>query len=224
MVVTELAILNCKAGGLTNRVRDILKEAAAVQGRWIAQHLADSPTSSPERGTRMFQQVEDPSVVLLRAEWPSVASHYEWIRSQENKIIMDDLTPHIVTEGEKKVVLLHVEGDVLSSPTDPGSTLLSNGKVSSVSRLFVAPERRPAFEEKYSQASHLLRDFAGPSNHKTGWRVDKEEGSRDEFVQTTAWDSVERHMEFTKTADFPQYAELRNLVDEADVKHYRRFG
>lgn len=222
MTVTEFAILHCVAGTPSKELRDLMAHAQAEQDTWRSKHLADFPATASGH-TIVFQQVEDPSVILLCAAWPSVEAHWLWIQSKENEAVMASLTGHIVTEGDQKVDLLHVEGDIFAAPENKTLTPLLSSPVVSFGRLFVAPEKKAAFEEKHGQVKHIVHDFVKPYVGRADWRVDKEKAeAKDEYVAVSGWPDIEKHKAFAQADDFPKYAELLQYIDGADVKHYQR--
>ncbi len=222
MTVTEFAVLHCVAGTPTKELRGLLARAQAEQAKWCDKYLPEFSPAAVER-TSIFRQVEDPLVVLLCAAWPSVEAHWLWIQSEENQAVMGSLTGHIVTEGDKKVDLLHVEGDVFAAPEDPVLTPLLSSPVISFGRLFVAPEKKAAFEEKHDQVKHIIHDFVKPYLGKAGWRVDKEGAdAKDEYVAVSGWPDIDQHKAFAQADGYPKYAELLPYIDGADVKHYQR--
>jgi len=216
MAVTELAVLRCAAGSLTEGVRDMLKAAQSVQDTWCAQHFPTSQLGIANRGTWVFQQIEDPSVVLLCAKWDSVPAHWEWIKSDENQGIMTGLAAHIVPGGDSGADLLHLDADIFDA-----SDLLSC-PVLSVGRISISAANKTAFEQKFNEVRGILEDFADPFPVRAGWRIDKEAENAEEFVLLCGWDSVGQHMDFSKTEQFAKYKEISAFINRANLKHYRR--
>lgn len=108
MAVTEFALVHLSSP-LTPQTLQALEEAQRIQDKWALEQNSQLPESRIARGTGMLQRNEDPSAILITARWDSPAAHWEWIGTDENKQAMYKLMPLIVAEGEKKLVLYHVD-------------------------------------------------------------------------------------------------------------------
>jgi heme-degrading monooxygenase HmoA len=214
MGVTEIAILQSVTTTVTDELRRLLNEAQAVQDKWCADNYESSPTN---RGTGMFEQIEDPAKILVTAQWDSVAAHWEWIGSDENKAIMGDLGSHIKADD---FLLCHLDAEVFSLPPGQGETSLLDSPVISVGIISVNKNDEEDFSRKFDEVKGILQDFARPHLARWGWVVD---GTTDQFILVCGWDSVEAHGTFANSPGFSKYSEMRSFTSDLDIKHYKRF-
>jgi heme-degrading monooxygenase HmoA len=221
MAVTEIAILHAKAGEVDGSLRKKLQAAQSIQDTWHASNFPNSPSSAADRGAAMFQQVEDPANILITAQWDSVAAHWQWIRSDENKSTMEDLSDQITSEGMDGVVLIHLNAELFSQPAPARAVHLLDSPVISIGRLRV--NDKEALAAKWCEVEGILKDFLTPHLVRTGWREDKGANDKDEFVLVCGWESVAQHAEFRESPGWAKYSEITKLVAEADIRHYRRF-
>jgi heme-degrading monooxygenase HmoA len=230
MPATEHALLPLASDVAPADVLALINGARAKQDVWYAKLHSNLPADQLERPDIILQQVEDPSAVLILAQWASAAEHWQWIGSEENKAIMEKLIPYISTETERPVVLFHVDAVVLgpntNTDTDNGDAarfLLRDSPIISVGRMAVDSAKKEHFVAKFNEVKGILEDFASPFGVRGGWRIEKEGEGTDEFVLFCGWESVEKHMDFAKSAGFDKYGEIQEFVREIDLKHYRRF-
>lgn len=220
MAVTEIAILHSNANVITEDLRQRLQQAQSTQEAWHATHYPNLPWSRTERGDVMFQQADDPAKILLAARWDSVPAHWEWIKGDENKKIMADLSRHIVTD---KVVLFHLDAEIFSSPAPHGRMPLADSPLISVAHFFVDPAEKASFSTKFNEVKGILEDFTKPNLVRGAWRVDKEDEAAEEFVVFCGWDSLEKHAEFIMDSEYPEYSKILEFATGTDMKHYKRF-
>lgn len=169
----------------------------------------------------MFQQVEDPANILISARWDSVAAHWQWIQGDENQKIMGELGAYIASDN---VVLLHLDNpDIFSSPASQGRTSLQDSPVISISRIYVDPQAKDQFSARFEEAKRALEDFVAPHIVRGGWREDKEDESKEEFVVFCGWESLEKHGEFKAHPTASKYRSILELATGTDMKHYKRF-
>ncbi|RKU43432.1 hypothetical protein DL546_005761 [Coniochaeta pulveracea] len=220
MAVTELAILTAKSA---NALPALKKHIAATLPVLKAWHQKTYPQSSTGPAP-VFQQVEDPSKVLLSFRWDSVEAHRAWIESSENKTGMGVINGFIKTEGEGKLELFHLDSEIfpISGPNEEQKGLLGS-PVLMVARMLVSPEKKESFQEAWVKVKGLLETHAGGEHLvRTGWRVNKD-GDKEEFVLAAGFESVEQHYAFAMKPGFGQYMAIFQFVIKTDVKHYRRF-
>ena len=223
MAVTEIAIIHSVSGGLDKDLEAALRAAPPVLHKWRADTFPGPSAAGSERGTAMFQQIEDPAKILLTEPWDSVSQHWQWIGSDANKGLMGGLATRIAVEGDDKVVFFHLDAEIFTPAAPEGYKHLVDSPVISIGRMYVSAEGKAAFAAKFDEVKGILEDFAKPYLVRGGWRVDKEDEGKEEFVMFVGWDAVEDHMAFAETPGFAKYSELRGFVTGADIKHYKRF-
>ncbi|KAL2151870.1 hypothetical protein VTH82DRAFT_5054 [Thermothelomyces myriococcoides] len=221
MPVTEFAFLELAvpATPLPDSIRDTLAKATSVQDAWHAAAFPWLPSSAVDRAAFWFYQVNDPSWLMTTAKWDSVGAHWEWIRSEENKGIMNHLAKEGVIIPESSV-LFHVGGEIFDGTIN---VKLQESPVISVERLFVPPSQRPWFETKFMEVKGILETYASPDLVRFGWRGDVE-GGPEEFVLVCGWESVERHLRFAEMGEYARYDEIHRVLERRDLKHYGRIS
>ncbi|WYZ38555.1 hypothetical protein EsH8_III_000469 [Colletotrichum jinshuiense] len=121
MAVTELALLQFKES-LTEELKELMDYCQTVQDTWVLRQKPGLPPSRIDRGTAILQQIEDPRVILLVAQWDSPQAHGEWIASPENQNVMAKLRPHIHVEGPQGVLFFHIDAAIFANPTRTQAT------------------------------------------------------------------------------------------------------
>ncbi|KAL0943656.1 uncharacterized protein CTRU02_201544 [Colletotrichum truncatum] len=111
MTVTELALLQFREP-LTEELKELMDYCQTVQDTWVLRQKPGLPPTRVARGTSILQQVEDPRVVLLAAQWDSPEAHNEWIASPENQNVMAKLRPHIHIDGPRAVLFFHIDAPI----------------------------------------------------------------------------------------------------------------
>ncbi|KAK4109496.1 hypothetical protein N656DRAFT_783091 [Canariomyces notabilis] len=221
MTVTEFATLHFTSAPSLNEVRGALSSAIRAQDSWHAANFPDLPSSISDRAVALFEQIDDPTQILITTKWDSVEAHLQWIRSEQNTKIMTGLAAHIIP---KDTVLFHVNGIIFGDSAGTSVPLLQ-APVISVSRFFIPREERGSFEAKFGEVKGVLDKYVSPGSLRFGWREDLEEGAKEEeFVVVCGWETVESHSEFTNAAGFSQFQEIEQFIAQVDRKHYRRFS
>lgn len=224
MAVTEIALLHAKADSLGAAFTETALAARSVQEQWHAKNYPNLPSSPVERADTIFQQIEDPTAILLTARWDSVEAHWQWIGSDDNKAVMSTIGEHIDAEGEDAFVLFHLDNEIFSEPAPQGQISLLDSPVVSVNRMPINSDKKARFNDMFSEVKGIVEAFAGPHLVRGGWVVDKQDQNKDEFVLVCGWDSVARHLAFADRPDFPQYKRaLDDFVSAMDIKHYKKF-
>ncbi|OTB13684.1 hypothetical protein K445DRAFT_13728 [Daldinia sp. EC12] len=217
MPVTEFAWFIGAQGPAGDEIKDAMNQALIVQDEWCARNIPTLPKDREARGVALFRQVEDPSVVVLTAHWESVAQHGIWLESPENKTVYSSLKDHF-----QKVVLCHVENAQFFDASGPdGSISLLKSPIVGITTVTVPTEKRKEFEQAWIAKKHILEEYTPVV--KYGWRIEKEDESLEQMILSAPWPSVEKHMEFAKGKDFPQFQDaILSFSKAQDVKHYER--
>ena len=168
----------------------------------------------------MLQQNEDPSAILITTRWYSPAAHWEWIGTEENKQAMGKLMPLIVTEGEKKLVLYHVDS-VLFPPPGDGVTSALESPVLSVYHYRVRTSEREGFESRLKVAMGEL-NTATETPFRWGWRIEKEDDEIEELLVVRGWDSEKQRLDFPHTKEHATLGELTDHAFNVSVYSYKR--
>lgn len=220
MTVTELAHFHTLSGDLTPSLRDLLARAIKVQDEWCAAHLSSISymTKGPNnRGVActcynknmnllhissrsltshtVFQQIEDPAVVLLTAHWDTVAQHMEWIGSKENQEAYPEIQEHL---DMSKLLFFHVNDAAAFGPE-----VLTLPNISIV-RFSVAKEKKEIFEEATGRLSFGSR---WNETKQGGWRIEKDE--------TMTSDESE---EFVLISGYVEGEEFRKILGQVEEK------
>lgn len=225
MAITEVAILQASSSPLPDSLETIFTEDTKNINSWAA--------SKPDLdfdGTWLFQQIEDPSVMMMTAKWKDKKSYGQWAVSEEHLRVLPTITPHLAMEdGKPNGDMWFLEGDVFTSVSNKRSEDLEVGLLSSpvisFTRHFVAPEGKEAFENKFKEVKVLLEDFARPFAVRGAWKTDVEEGSRAvEWAVVVGWPHIERHIDFGEHESSAKYQDLLDFITGFEVRHYRRFS
>ncbi|KAI1798782.1 hypothetical protein F4811DRAFT_163209 [Daldinia bambusicola] len=217
MAVTELAWFRSARGPVGDEIREAVNQALIGQDDWCARNISTSLKDREARGVALFRQIEDPSVVILTAHWESVDQHGIWLASPENKTAISSLKPHF-----EEIVLSHVENAEFFDGSGPdGSISLLKSPIIGITIVTVPAEKRKEFDQAWAEKKHLLEAYTPLL--KYGWRIEKEDEGLEQFVLSTSWPSVKKHMEFATGKDFPEFQKaILPLAQAQEVKHYER--
>jgi heme-degrading monooxygenase HmoA len=166
-----------------------------------------------------FQQVEDPSIVYLIGRWDSTAAHGEFLPSPENQRLLEMLKDDILTEGEKKMSLWHLDAESLTLRV-AGKNVLE-APVISFNRHFVPSSKKEGFSRKFAEVNGLLEGFTEPFAVSGGWRIEKDTEEKDEWALFSGFESVDHHFQFAKTEDFIKYRDIVEFMEGFDLKHFK---
>lgn len=218
MAVTEFALVHLSSP-LTPQTLQALEEAQRIQDKWALEQNSQLPESRIARGTGMLQRNEDPSAILITARWDSPAAHWEWIGTDENKQAMYKLMPLIVAEGEKKLVLYHVDS-VLFPPPGDGATSALGSPVLSIYHYRVKLSEKEGFEDRLKVAMGEL-NAATATPFRWGWRMEKD-GETEELLIVRGWDSEEQRLDFPLTKEHATLGELAGHAIDVNVHSYKK--
>ncbi|KAF8908368.1 hypothetical protein CPB85DRAFT_1436153 [Mucidula mucida] len=197
MAILELALLRLKPGVNIDATLPNLRHA----------RTAMQQSAGGGHAFYYYQQVEDPTLVYIVGSWPSVAYHYDvFIPSAENKQVLELLKDQIGVDW-----LIHVDVDPKSIPLDT--------PMIAIARHFIKDgEKKEHFDMTFASSKPPLIDTT-EGKLAGGWRLDKEDGGKDEWVLFTGWGSLEDHAKFGNSEEFKQYAKIRNHLASFEVRH-----
>ncbi|KAI1312735.1 hypothetical protein F5Y03DRAFT_381500 [Xylaria venustula] len=219
MPVTNITWLTSSSDTFTAEDQAALGRALDAQADWVARNVPSAPTDREARGVALFQQVEDPRVVLETAHWASSDEHGAWLATDEYKTSGAPLGAHF---DFSKLEYFHLDAHVFG-PVADGEESLLRSPVISVGRVQIAADKKEEFSKAWDTARPILEDFAKPKVVRSGFRVQKADPDTEEFVFFVGWLSVEHHGRFGTSPRFSEYAiALRTLAKNLDVKHYKR--
>ena len=232
MAVTEIAILRVHAGVTDSTLRDTFRGATTVQEAWHARALPDRPSSASARAVAYFRGIDDETQIILTSAWGSVEEHWTWIRSDDNKQLMQssNLTNIVANQGRPNqpggLVLFHLDTDIYGSSHAAASKdtiALLDSPVISVERFIVDTEMKQVFAETLEKAKASMEKVVYPHLVRSGRSVDRE-AEGEEFVLVSGWSCVESHtQEFAASSESFLYSQLAGIASSVETQHYRRF-
>ncbi|KAK2019825.1 hypothetical protein LZ32DRAFT_519275 [Colletotrichum eremochloae] len=247
MTVTEFALLPFKEP-LTEELKELMDYCQTVQDTWVLRQEPGLPPTRVDRGTAILQQIEDPSVILIAAQWDSPQAHGEWIASPENQNVMAKLMPHFHVERPQGIIYFHIDEPIFAMPvtqatqandehangeagkskaegkkkaeSEPPSLLTA--PVLSVGRFGVRSEKKQDFIKKYAEAKWVVEEAARPYPVRGGWRIERAAEDLEEFVMYCGWSTVEQHKAIAQREGFKEWAGIQEFVTGTDIWHYKR--
>ncbi|KAK5630840.1 hypothetical protein RRF57_006555 [Xylaria bambusicola] len=225
MPVTNVVWLTSIADAFTPANKAAMEGALNAQADWVSRNVPSAPTDREARGVALFQQVEDPRVVMETAHWSSSDEHNAWLSSDEYKESSAPLGAHFDFD---KLEYFHLDADVFRPVVDDAAAgeeqeSLLRSPVISVGRVLIPADKRDEFAKAWESGKAILEDFVKPRVVRSSFRVQKEDHETEEFVFFVGWPAVEKHGEFGKSPRFAEYAApLQSLAKGLDVKHYKR--
>ncbi|KAK3402900.1 hypothetical protein B0T20DRAFT_449848 [Sordaria brevicollis] len=217
MTVTEIALLRVHAGITDATLQDTLSGATTVQEAWHARTFPDRPSSAAARAVACFRGIDDETQILLTTSWGSVEEHWAWIRSEDNKQVMEgtDLTKILANQGPPNTPgglgLFHLDANIFGSTH--ATAAASQDTIALLDSPVISVEQFVASMEKAAYP-HLVR---------SGRVVDREvEG--EEFMLISGWSCVESHtQEFASSSESFLFSQLAGIASSVETRHYRRF-
>jgi len=175
--VVEVAFIQLQAQYNAQKLQDIIKRTQQIQAHWIRQHQPKLLEGKPYDYTTDAWIGEDQSPHLfLTAPWESVDGHVEWIQSQENISVMQELKQFISQDGGA-VDLCHLKP--AGENNDFRGDILARGPVK-VWKISVKPEQKVKLQEEYRAIE--TRSSTEPNQRMwAGWKVENE-GTEDMVI------------------------------------------
>ncbi|CEI69419.1 hypothetical protein FVEN_g6944 [Fusarium venenatum] len=168
--VTEVAFLQLSVDHNPEELRDILLRTQHIQAQWISQHQPKLLEGKPYgHTTEVWIGEHERPYLLLTAPWESVDAHNQWIQSQENMSLMQELKGFI-SQNRDSVVLYHLTP--AGGNNDFRGDILARGPVK-LWKISVKPEFKAKLEEEYRIIE--TQSSTEPNQRMwAGWRVEKE--------------------------------------------------
>jgi len=120
------------------------------------------------------------------------------------------------------MALWHLECDVFDFKADETSVLTA--PVISLSRIFVSPTQKDAFENKFGEVRGLLEQYTKPYKVVGGWRIEKETAEGQEIREwelICGFKSIKMHMDFAETVEFKKFQEIVGFIQGSEVRHMK---
>ncbi|OTB01389.1 hypothetical protein M426DRAFT_323526 [Hypoxylon sp. CI-4A] len=227
MTVTELSILpSNRPGDLPAGFRDAGKAGIAIQGEWCAAY---APHLVPDRGAALFQQLEDPSVMLITAHWDSMDQHQTCVSTPANQMVIEEIGPYLDTE---KMRPGHIEGvRMFPNAEDDADGLALNlvpalqAPVLSITNYTVPREKKSQFEEAMRGLEGALDLFRMPYRFRGGWKIEKDKGENiEQYFVVGGVETAEKRSVFVEEMAYDTYYRtLAPFVMDIETRHYNRF-
>ncbi|KAJ5105755.1 hypothetical protein NUU61_003102 [Penicillium alfredii] len=199
MAITELALLRLKSQDTFTTIKPVLQDAQKAQSEYSGHAV------------RFFRQTEDPLCIYLTGGWASVATHNgEWTTLETNQQLLARLVEHVDMEW-----MFHLDIDPSTA------TIPLNAPIIAISRYFVDRNKKAEFEEAYEAGIPGLGEYTAPFPYCGSWRIDKD-GENDEFVLFSGWNSVEHHMEFTRSEAIAKLRGILGALTGMEVAHVQK--
>lgn len=218
MVATEVVFLQSSAETITPEFRSVLSEAQAIQDAWVEEKFPGQTTAVAK-----WQEIERPNHLLITQTWPDTSQQRVWGASEEGRSGHVKIMAHIAFEDQRpKAEKFHVEGDIFNVLQEPDQIQLLDSPVISVGRHIVSLENKEAFMAKFNEVKWVLEGHAKPYVVKGGWRMEKDDETKEEWLLFIGWPNIEAHKDFAQSPNFSKYRQISELVTGFDVWHYQR--
>ncbi|KAI0157825.1 hypothetical protein GGR57DRAFT_56986 [Xylariaceae sp. FL1272] len=221
MAVTNLVWLTSSSDTFTADNKAAMQGAFEAQAKWVARNVPSAPEDREARGVALFQQLEDPRVIMESAHWSSTEEHMQWLASTEYQDSSAPLAGHF---DFSRLEYFHLDTDVFR-PVDEASgevSLLKN-PIISIARIQGPSTKKDELCEAWEESKHVLESFAKPSVLRSGYRVQKVDPETEEFLFFIGWPDAATYRQFAKQADFEKFTgPLGSFAESHDIKHYKR--
>ncbi|KAI1328832.1 hypothetical protein F5Y16DRAFT_144016 [Xylariaceae sp. FL0255] len=203
--------------------KSAMQSAFDAQASWVATNVPSAPKDRTERGVALFQQIEDPRVVMETAHWTSGAEHGQWLASPEYAASSAPLVSHF---DFSKLEYFHLDvsvfGDEEAQKILKNSVPGGSSAVIELARLVVASDKKAEFIAAWETGKSVMEKHSG-SAARGGFRVQKVDEETEEFVLFMGWPSVEKHVAFTKDPEYEKFVlPLGQVAKSVNIKHYEK--
>jgi heme-degrading monooxygenase HmoA len=191
-----------------------LRPGISPQDPTLVENLS-TVRSLVRTNSRFYHCIEDPTLIYILGQWPSLAAHKAFLSSPERDAI---LLPQM--HQLDFVWMLHLDLPEGKSMED---VLPFTAPVLGIARMFFN-----SFDPDVDAYKKILADHRSKIVGTTGpyllfdaWRIDAE--GKAEYVILTGWESVEAHNELTSTLRMSnqEYATAAGYVEGMEVRHMR---
>ncbi|EXL53993.1 hypothetical protein FOCG_07095 [Fusarium oxysporum f. sp. radicis-lycopersici 26381] len=166
-VIVETASIQLKPGYDEDKLRNILKETQQIQAQWIREHQPNLLEGKPYNYTTDIWITDGEAPYLfLTAPWESVGGHDEWIQSQENISLMQELK-EFISQDKDAVALYHLGP---AGENEFRGDILSRGSVK-VWKISVKPEEKASLEKEFRSIETQSATLPG-QRMWAGWRIE----------------------------------------------------
>ncbi|KAI2621555.1 hypothetical protein GGS21DRAFT_379721 [Xylaria nigripes] len=218
MPVTNLVWLTSASGSFTAENKAAMAAAFDAQANWVARNVPSASFDRELRGVALFQQIEDPRVVIETAHWSSSDEHNEWLASEEYKASSAPLGAHF---DLGKLEYFHLDTDAFRPGT--GTQSLLDSPVISVNRTRLPADKKNEILKIWDSRKTVLEESVKPGTVRFGFRIQKSDQAAEEVIVFAGWASVEKHVEAERLPGLAGYREsVKAIATSFDVKHYRR--
>lgn len=215
MAVTEFTVLPIKGTEVSPAFKAALEEGQTVQDKYVLSQDPSLPADRTARGTGIFQQVEDPSHILLVSQWPSVEKHFEWAGTPDNQSVQAKTAEFFDISDSRPVSNIHVDAEIFTTIGANQKTALS-APILSVGRLGIPADKKAGFQAAFEKVRPVVESVSGTYPLQGGWKI---ENGGDEFIVVGGWESVEQH---GAVGSNPNWKELEAFVTSWNFAHYKR--
>ncbi|THV45810.1 hypothetical protein BGAL_0448g00050 [Botrytis galanthina] len=199
------------------------------------KHVLERASGYP---CHFYQQVENPSYMYIVGTWESPGHHERFLPSVENLGLFDLLRGEVVlgvgigeTVEGRGIRMWHLEGDALSSlrtgidegigEEDARKKPPFSAPIISCNRHYISSHNREGFSAMFNEVKHTLENETKEYEIEGGWRIEKEAEDKEEWVMFCGWESVEKHMAFSKKESFKEWRGIVDWVEGFEVRHLR---
>lgn len=194
-----------------------LREGVSPIDPILVKNLA-TVRSLVHTNSRFYHCLEDPRLVYILGQWPSLAAHRQFLSSSEKEQILSHQTHQLDFEW-----MLHLELPEGVSAME--NVIPFSAPVLGIERVLFETSGSgvDGYERVLEKRRRRVVDTARPYPLLGGWRIDAQEG-RAEYVMITGWESVDAHSESTKEATREESQEdngVRNHAVGIEVRHAR---
>ncbi|KAF5674184.1 hypothetical protein FHETE_3017 [Fusarium heterosporum] len=183
--VVENALLQLKPGYNAQKLHAILKKSQQIQAQWIREHQPKLLEGKPYDHTTDFWIYEHKSPYLfLTAPWESADAHKEWIKSQENTLLMQELMDFIEQDTDA-VVLYHL---CPAGKNEFRGDMLAKWPIN-VWNITVKPEEKEILEKEYRLIETNSSTEPG-QRMWAGWRIEKGEAEELIIIASPSFEDV----------------------------------